>query len=374
MIKTKLLFLTLMFLGAVLPLAAQDGQAELLARVNALRSSKGLPAYTVNAALVAAAVNQADWLANSGEVSHVQPDGSRPRDRANAAGYGSPWVGENIYVGMNATVDTAWDFWINSPVHYAGMTSPNYSEIGVAISQGRSRGYVLVFGAPEWFRTGRPASTGSGNTGNSGANNASAAVAPPPSYVVGLDAHGNIMHEIQEGDTLGDIALIYGYTWDVLPTMMALNALTEADVYGLDVGDVILVPPQSGTYTPTPGSPPTTETPIPTIAVVSDTPDSASLVASATLTPITVALAASPTELGLLPPVTYVLPTQTATHALVVRTLPVLQPTQVVVVADAESSTAAPPSYGRSLLLLGAIVVQAAVLGFAVFEFIRRRR
>jgi hypothetical protein len=52
----------------------------------------------------------------------------------------------------------------------------------------------------------------------------------------------------------------------------------------------------------------------------------------------------------------------------------VLQPTQVVVVADAESSTAAPPSYGRSLLLLGAIVVQAAVLGFAVFEFIRRRR
>lgn len=67
-----------MFCGMVLPLAAQDGQAEMLARVNDLRISKGLPAYSVNAALSAAAVNQADWLANSGEVSHVQPDGSRP--------------------------------------------------------------------------------------------------------------------------------------------------------------------------------------------------------------------------------------------------------------------------------------------------------
>jgi hypothetical protein len=373
MIKTKLLFLTLIFLGAVLPLAAQDGQAELLARVNNLRTSKGLPPYTVNAALVAAAVNQADWLANSGEVSHVQPDGSRPRDRANAAGYGSPWVGENIYVGMNATVDTAWDFWINSPVHYAGMTSPNYSEIGVAISQGRSRGYVLVFGAPEWFRTGRPASTGSGSNGGSGTNSASAAP-PPPSYVVGLDAHGNIMHEIQEGDTLGDIALIYGYTWEIIPTVMALNALTEADIYGLDVGDVILVPPQSGTYTPTAGSPTATETAtaVPTIAVVSDTPDAGRAGVTPSFTPLTVALAASPTELALLPPATYVLPTLTPTHALVVRSLPALQPTPWA--AEPEAVPEVAPNHGRSLLLMGAIVVQAAVLGFAVYEFIRRRR
>src|SRR5689334_5528551 len=182
MIKPKLLLITLMFCGLALPLIAQDGQADILARVNSLRTSKGLSPYTINAALSAAAVNQADWLANSGEVSHVQPDGSRPRDRANAAGYSSPWVGENIYVGMNATVDTAWDFWLNSPVHYAQLTSPNYYEIGIAISQGRSRSFVIVFGAPESLRSGHPANTTNSGTGSSGGSGQASAPQPPPSY------------------------------------------------------------------------------------------------------------------------------------------------------------------------------------------------
>ena len=69
----------------------------------------------------------------------------------------------------------------------------------------------------------------------------------------GLDAVGNIMHEVQPGDTLGDILLIYGYTWDVLPYLQQINNI--ADVRDLEIGAIILVPPQAGTYTPTPGDP-----------------------------------------------------------------------------------------------------------------------
>jgi hypothetical protein len=50
---------------------------------------------------------------------------------------------------------------------------------------------------------------------------------------------------------LGDVLLIYGYTWDELPYLMQINGI--GDVRDLEVGSILKVPSQSGTYTPTPG-------------------------------------------------------------------------------------------------------------------------
>src|SRR5215470_1023164 len=81
-------------------IAAQDEISDLLGRINALRASKGLPAYTLNAALSSAAQSQSQWLIdNNCMIAHVHPDGSSPRSRAQAAGYSTSDVSENIYCG-----------------------------------------------------------------------------------------------------------------------------------------------------------------------------------------------------------------------------------------------------------------------------------
>src|SRR5690606_27731341 len=115
---------------------AQDAVSDLLGRINGLRASLGLPGYTLNSALSAAAANQAQWMAATGQISHTQADGSTPSSRAAAAGYGGSWVSENIYAGSNAGVSDAWVFWLNSPIHYRGMTNTNYQEIGIAAASG----------------------------------------------------------------------------------------------------------------------------------------------------------------------------------------------------------------------------------------------
>ncbi|HEX2623073.1 MAG TPA: CAP domain-containing protein, partial [Phototrophicaceae bacterium] len=268
---TLLLMLTLTLSTA--SVQAQDAVSDLLGRINGLRSSLGLPGYALNGALSAAAQNQAQWMAETGSVTHTRPDGSTPTSRAAAAGYPSSFVSENIYAGSIARVDDAWTFWINSPIHYRGLTNPGYTEVGIgAASAAWGNAFVLVFGSQSNPYVAAP---GGGNNSSKGSGNDAAAA--PPSFIVGYDAVGNIMHEIQPGQTMGDIALIYGYTWADIPHLLEVNGLTEEDVRKLPEGGVFLVPPHSGTYTPSPLPPGVTLT-------ASDEPPSATP-GEATLTP-----------------------------------------------------------------------------------------
>ncbi len=371
-------------------LSAQDEATDLFARVNNLRASVGRPAYTYNAALAAAAQNQAQWMLETGSVSHTRPDGSGPRTRALNAGYPSTMVGENIYIGGMANVDSAWTFWVNSGVHYAGMVNANFAEMGVGVAHGANgAAYVLVFG-----NSGGPPPPPPSSSGASAVTAAadSPAQQGPPAYFAGVDGSGNLMHMVQAGDTLGDIALIYGYTWDDLPRLMALNNL--ADVRDLEVGSIFLVPSHAGTYTPTPGgpsetpipptNPPNTPTPIPPSitpyvafrpvsnpATLIVTPlDALTQAASPSPTPSptrgTIATAAAvPTELAVVMAVTPTIgagasPSPAGTE---IAQLPGLEPAVQPV-----SESGAPPN----TWLIVAIVVQAGVVLVAGFEFLRR--
>jgi hypothetical protein len=371
-----LLALCFVFLYTPSPLIAQDVASDLLGRINGLRADLGLSPYRINSALNAAASNHAQWMALTGQVSHTQPDGSRPRDRAQAAGYASSWVSENIYMGWNASTGDAWGFWINSPVHYAGLTSPNYQEIGISSAvSGNNRSFVLVFGNPGGGSGVTVSVARNSPAGNAGSNNTSGAVPGLPPFVVGVDSVGNIMHEVQTGDTLGDIALIYGYTWEDIPDMLSLNGLTQNDIRELEIGSIFLVPPYDGTYTPTPSEPTVTSTPEATA-----TPQN-----TATPTPD-----ATATPLALPPPVTFSPPT--ATVALVVRplggisatptpeqssvavavnTTPSIQEVQSNTIneTNSEDNASAPPAW-----LIGAIFLQVGILLVAVFMLIRTMR
>ena len=273
-------FLLVMTSLLIIPVRAQ---ADLLARVNGLRQSQGLPAYTLSAALNNAAANHAGWLARTGIFSHSQEDGTGPRTRARNAGYSSNWVSENYYIGGGGSAEPAWIFWLNSPAHYAGLVSPYYNNIGIgSASSGGRTAYVLVFGNPSGrLPESSAASLASGNDAGRAA----------PAYVLGLDDAGNIMHEVQSGDTIGDIALIYGYTWADIPYMLEINDMAAEDIRLLNPGSVFLVPPKDGTFTPTPATPEATAT----SAAATSTIESAM-----TPTPAPVATSPAPTAILLI--------------------------------------------------------------------------
>ncbi len=300
----------ILFLICLVGIQPAQAQGDMLGLINGLRAQRGLPGYTINGALSVAAQQQAQWIVDNENVSHTHPDGSGPRTRALAAGYPSTQISENIYGGTNASAGDAWSFWLNSGIHYASLVSMNYQEIGIGIANGsRFNAYVLVFGgvgAP-------PPAPGSSNAASSGGGDASAP-SGPPAYVGGLDANGNIMHTVQPGDTLGDIALIYGYGWDDLAYMMQLNGL--ANVRDLEVGSTFLVPPHDGTFTPSPGdvaaaaqSAPTEPAPPPD-GVIAETPAPVETAAPAdTVIPTPLPATITPFVLPTNPPQTQVTPT-----------------------------------------------------------------
>lgn len=126
---------------------AQDDKMWLMNQINNLRASLGIHAYVWNGQLAAAAQQQSEYMAATGNISHVHPDGSSPSSRAAANGYGGSWIIENIYGGSIATASDAWAFWINSGVHYSGLVNTNTNEIGIGVaSGGNGNYYTLVFG------------------------------------------------------------------------------------------------------------------------------------------------------------------------------------------------------------------------------------
>jgi len=339
-------------------LLAQEVAGDLLGRINALRGSQGLPGYSVSGALSGAAQSQAQWMIDNGcAIAHTRPDGSTPRTRATAFGYPSTDVSENIYCGTNATPDNAWVFWINSAIHYRGLINARYQEIGIASARGAAgASFVLVFGNPSGQAYVPPAAASGG------------APQAPPSYVLGLDEFGNIMHEIQPEETLGDIALIYGYTWGDIPNMLTLNGLTQDDIRLLQPGGVFLVPSKAGTYTPTPGDeqPTATYTPFvePTLAN--------------SWTPSPVAETPVPTRI-----VAATANSVPQAVALLLATATTIPPATGQAVADAGMAEKAAQVSKRSGVVtrsstspwLGiALAVQAAVLLAAGVEYVRRRR
>jgi hypothetical protein len=336
---------------------AQDEVGDLLGRINALRASVGLAPYALNGALSGAAQDQAQWIVSTGSVAHTRPDGNGVRSRALAFGYPTTDVSENIYGGSGARVGDAWSFWVNSGIHYRGLVNDRYQHIGIGIARGSwGAAFVLVFGNPGGPAPAPPAASGGGGSANA------APARQQPSYVRGNDEVGNILHEVQQGDTLGDILLIYGYTWAELPYLMEINGLT--DVRDLEVGSLIRVPPKAGTYTPTPGEP--TAAPTETPQYPTPYPEDPMLITpSPTATAAAIATAAAVPESLLLS-----LPTPSATAsatptALAVAMIPTPGSATLPTTADTQS---------LPVWLIIGLGLQVFVLLGAGIDFFRRRK
>lgn len=238
--------LLLALLVGNLPARAQAGDAySLIAAVNQLRAANGLPALQVNSILMSVAQAHTDYQAAIGEVTHIGADGSHPRDRAAAAGYGGGatfFISENIGGGTNLSVAEVIGWWQGDDLHLNTMLGASYAEIGAGVAVAGDFVYytidtAYVAGGSSYV----PLAT-------------SGATAVPVYYVTTAtpNADGSLVHIVRSGQTLIGIAQAYGVTVSEIKT---LNNLTSDAIY---VGDSLLIVP-AGTPAPsaTPSATPT---------------------------------------------------------------------------------------------------------------------
>ncbi len=165
------------------PAAAQSDEAAwILSQINDLRQKNGLAPLALNAQLVASASAHSTYMATHPFVDpHREDNGSTPASRAWAAGYPGKLVGENVVGGSMATVTWAFQWWMNSPVHYRNMLA-GWTEVGVGVASGPyGKFYTTDFGT-QGQGLEQPTSAQAVNPGNaqpaSSGNNP--VKAPPP--------------------------------------------------------------------------------------------------------------------------------------------------------------------------------------------------
>ncbi|MFQ5560701.1 MAG: CAP domain-containing protein [Nitrospinota bacterium] len=119
---------------------SSSSASQLLTLINQQREKEGAGRLVFNSSLNKAAQVHADTTPGCG---HYGPDGETPFDRATAAGYPSPWVGENIACRVNSA-QRAFELWMNSPPHHDNIVNKDWKSAGIGIARGY---WVFVGGA-----------------------------------------------------------------------------------------------------------------------------------------------------------------------------------------------------------------------------------
>jgi uncharacterized protein YkwD len=202
--------------------------SDVLAIVNSLRASNGLPPYAANSILMQIAQAQADYLAaTGGSNGHTGPGGTRPIDRATAAGYPAAFFSENWWSGSGLSPAGVVSAWQGDAPHLNTMLSPQYVDAGVGVSKSASIVYYVL-------DVGSTGSSASGVTPGPGTTVAAAASTSGPSqFMVPVTvstpgADGLVYHEVAYGQSLWSIAIAYGVKID---DIKSLNNLSGLDIY-----------------------------------------------------------------------------------------------------------------------------------------------
>jgi uncharacterized protein YkwD len=280
-IFTGVLLGVLVVASNMTPASAQAAQADAIVQlVNALRASRGLPAYRVDGTLTAVAQAQAEWSAANNHFGHDGPGGSTPRDRAIAGGYGggkSISAQENIANGTLPYITPDWvvGLWQGDDIHLGAMLSTNHDDIGVGYAEaGNHAWYVMMIGR---VGTGSIAQSQPQPTHKSPASTSVPVTVAPPVQLSTPEPDGSIHHVMQAGQTAWTVAAYYGID---LAELLRLNNLTENSV--LQPGDVLIIRPPTpltalpSTPSPMPAAiaavPTTTQIPVPEEAVETEAP------------------------------------------------------------------------------------------------------
>jgi len=264
-----------LFLPLAKPVQAQGNTAyDLVATVNAVRTAQGLPALEVDGILMGTAQATADVMAANGSCSHI----GNATGRIAAAGYGggaTVFATENIACGQTMTVESVvYTYWADA-THMMPMTDPKYTHIGGGVTVLNGKTYYVIHAA---YVSGGSYSSAPVTTSSGVSQPAGTAAVIRPLITATPGADGAVIHEVQPGQTLWNIAISYGVK---IADLIALNKLPANPV--LTIGQKIVVraaptPTLSPTVTLTPRPP--TRTPTPTA-----TPRTPTVTPTVTLTP-----------------------------------------------------------------------------------------
>lgn len=216
--------------------AADPTPQDLIAAVNALRASEGLPAYSLDASLSAYAQAQADYMASTGTLTHTRPDGS------------VPWASglkENIAYGQQMTPDIAVNQVWTDALHHDPMVLPG-GAVGAGVAGSGGNFYFSLVVRPSGVAAATQSSSGQ-----------VAQVVPTATATVAVGADGAITHVVVTGDTLTSIAAKYGVTVDEIKR---LNNIGDDNLIFLGT-TLIIRAANTATPTPEPSATPSPETP-----------------------------------------------------------------------------------------------------------------
>jgi hypothetical protein len=215
----------------------------LIDAVNTLRLNSGLAPYRIDNTLMSIAQAHSNYQASIGTVTHIGSGGTRPRDRAAAAGYGGGatfFISENIAGGTNLSVDGAIQMWLGDDPHIQTMLSGNYQDVGAGVAEADGFVYYTL-----------DAAYVAGGSYNPPATTVPGGPTALPYYAVKTatpNSDGSVVHTVMAGQNLSLIAKGYGIT---VAELKELNHLSSDTIYE---GDILII---RGTSTPGPSTTPT---------------------------------------------------------------------------------------------------------------------
>lgn len=128
---------------SVLGVTANISIDDLVRLTNIQRKQAGLTALSLNPKLSQAATMKAHYMFEKNFWAHNAPDGTTPWLFIKSSGYQYIYAGENLARGFN-TANDAMNAWMASPGHRENILSPNYNDVGFAVSTGSLTGEDTV--------------------------------------------------------------------------------------------------------------------------------------------------------------------------------------------------------------------------------------
>jgi uncharacterized protein YkwD len=253
---------------------------DVIAAVNNLRSSGGLPVLQVNGSLMAAAQAHSEYQAAGHQSSHADASGGNVTNRVAASGYSSGaefLAGENV-AALTLGTDNSVSIIVNEiwadGVHRGAMLNPKYTDIGVGVASDEEMVYITL----------NVAGLKAGASPVSTIQNPETPASTLPPILARVTStpmsDGTVYHVVGYGQTLGTIAGMYGVS---IQQIVDANAIDPDKIYAgqrLWIKKAVIP-----TITPTPES---TQTSLPTFTMlpIKPTVPAPTITPTSTVTPL----------------------------------------------------------------------------------------
>ena len=231
---------------------------ELIAAMNVLRMSNGLPALIEHPIIDAVAQGTAQIMADQLLSWHI----GDVKGRLAAAGYGggaTVFATENFAVASDiATIDQIMLMWADYD-HMRPATSSNYCHVGAGTAKASNGMTYFILQAA--YISGAPCEAAPPVVGTPIPGQTP--IVPgiiTPVELVEPDANGNYLHVVKPGQSFWSIAVAYGVTikdilrWNNLPDSTVLQTGDELQIAGLESRALVTPTPMGNVIIATPDS------------------------------------------------------------------------------------------------------------------------